>query len=179
MRWRLSPALLACFWFGQIAAAQDIEAFCEEFPPLNFMRDGKPAGIATDVLKRACAQAGITCQIHVVPWARAYHTALTQKNTLVFSTMRTPEREDAFLWLGPLLPRVSWLYTLSTTPFSADRLSGKDGFVIGTVYNDVSIGELRRMGVPESALENSPTLDDSRRKLMAGVSRRWSTPRPA
>lgn len=167
MRWRLCPALLACLWWGQ-AAAQDVEAFCEEFPPLNFLRDGKPAGIASDLLQRACDRAGITCGIHIVPWARAYHTALTQKNALVFSTMRTPEREDAFLWIGPVLPRVSSLYVLSTTPFSADRLSGKDGFVIGTVYNDVSIEELRRIGVPDSAMEKAPTLDDTRRKLMAG-----------
>ena len=43
-----------------------------------------------------------------------------------------------------------------------------DGFIIGTVYNDVSVDALRRLGVPDSAMENSPTLDDAQRKLMAG-----------
>jgi len=177
MRWRLCPALLACLWFGPVAihavAAQDVatpsvDAYGEDFPPLSFVRDGEPAGVAVDLLKRACAAAGVVCRVHITPWARAYHTAQTQRNCMVFSTIRTPERESGFLWLGPFLPRTSWLYTLSSTPFSANRLSGGDGFVIGTVYNDVSIGELRQIGVPDSAMENSPTLDDSRRKLMAG-----------
>jgi polar amino acid transport system substrate-binding protein len=167
MRWRLLSIALACLWAGQVTA-QDVEAYAEEFPPLNFLRGGEPAGIATDLLKRACAEAGLTCQIHIVPWARAYHIALTRKNSLAFATMRTPERDGAFLWVGPILPRISWLYTLSSTPFSADLLSGKDGFVIGTVYNDVSIDDLRRIGVPDQAMENSPSIDDAVRKLMGG-----------
>lgn len=165
MRWRLLSTVLACLWFGPVAA-QDVEAYAEEFPPYSFLRNGEPAGIATDLLKRACAEAALTCQIHIVPWARAYRMALAQKNSLVFSTTRIPERENAFVWLGPILPRTTFLYTLASTPFSIDRLSGKDGFVIGTVYNDVSISDLRRLGVPDSVMENSPTLDDSLRKLM-------------
>lgn len=31
---------------------------------------------------------------------------------------------------------------------------------------DVTITDLRRIGVPDSAMENSPTLDDALRKLM-------------
>jgi len=153
---------------AQDVATPGVDAFGEDFPPLSFMRDGEPAGIAVDLLKRACAAAGVVCKVHIVPWARAYHTAQAQRNCLVFSTIRTPEREGSFLWLGPFLPRMSWLYTLSSTPFSVNQLDGGDGFVIGTVYNDVSIGELRQIGVPDSAMESSPTLDDSRRKLMAG-----------
>jgi polar amino acid transport system substrate-binding protein len=167
MRWRLLSTVLAFLWAGQVAA-QDLDAYAEEFPPYNFLRKGEPAGIATDLLRRACAESGLTCKIHIVPWARAYHIALTEKNSLAFSTTRIPERESAFIWLGPILPRATFLYTLSATPFSADRLKGKDGFVIGTVYNDVSITDLRRLGVPESVMENSPTLEDALRKLMGG-----------
>ena len=167
MRWRLLPTVLACLCFDPVAA-QEVEAYAEEFPPYNYLRDGEPAGIATDLLTRACAAAGVICHIHIVPWARAYRMALTQKNSLVFSTARNAERENAFLWVGPIVPRSAFLYTLSTTPFTLDRLQGKDGFVVGTVYNDVTIIDLRQLGVPDSALEYSRTLDDALRKMMGG-----------
>ena len=168
---RLAAAMLAVLWSG-IAMAQDavadIDAYGEEFAPYSFMRDGKPAGISTDLLKRACTEAGLRCKIRITPWMRAYHTAMIQKNALVFSTSRTPERESRFQWVGPILPRAVSLYVLTATNFSPERLAGRDGFIIGTVYNDVSVDALRRLGVPDSAMENSPTLDDAQRKLMAG-----------
>ena len=163
----LAAALPAMLWTS-LALAQDIAAYGEELPPYSFQRDGRPAGISTDLLARACAEAGLDCKIHITPWMRAYRTALNQRNALVFSTTRTPDREGRFQWVGPILPRAGFLYVLSTTNFSPRRLAGGDGFIIGTVYNDVAVDDFRRLGVPDSAMENSPTLDDALRKLMAG-----------
>ncbi|MGV8495432.1 hypothetical protein ACV342_32445, partial [Pseudomonas aeruginosa] len=36
------------------------------------------------------------------PWDRVYQQALSEPGYGVFSTARTPEREDKFKWVGPL-----------------------------------------------------------------------------
>ena len=40
--------------------------------------------------------------VQVYPWARAYKMALERKNTFIFSIVRTPEREDKFIWVRAL-----------------------------------------------------------------------------
>ena len=36
------------------------------------------------------------------PWVRGYELALSQPNTVLFSTTRTPARESSFHWVGPI-----------------------------------------------------------------------------
>jgi polar amino acid transport system substrate-binding protein len=40
--------------------------------------------------------------LQVLPWARAYKTALNQPNTLIFSLSRSSSRENLFIWGGKL-----------------------------------------------------------------------------
>ena len=40
--------------------------------------------------------------LQVLPWARAYRTALNQPNTMIFSLSRSSSRENLFIWGGKL-----------------------------------------------------------------------------
>lgn len=44
----------------------------------------------------------IPFKINLVPWTRAFRSAQTQKNTLIFELDKTPDREDQFHWIYPL-----------------------------------------------------------------------------
>lgn len=75
-------------------------------------------------------------QIEVLPWARAYQIALRRPNTVIFSLVRTPEREDKFIWIGKVahvpmklialkaseLQPVSKLSELNDIPIGVKRL---------------------------------------------------------
>ena len=39
-------------------------------------------------------------KIEVLPWARAFQIASERPNTIIFSLVRTPDREDKFIWIG-------------------------------------------------------------------------------
>ena len=82
-----------------------LTVFTEINPPHNFEEDGEPRGISVDILLAVFNRAGIAKQrsdIRVVPWARGYAQTLRRKNTLLFATTRTPERDGLFKWVGPI-----------------------------------------------------------------------------
>lgn len=110
--------LVLAVWPMLSVSAQEVEAYGEDFPPYSFLIEDEPAGIATDLLHQVCQAAEIPCKIHIYPWARAFRTALTERNALVFSTTQTPERRDQFIWIGPFLPRAIMLFTQPGPPLS-------------------------------------------------------------
>lgn len=148
------------------ACGQELDAYGEDFPPYSFVFEGEPVGIATDLLRLICQSAEVQCHIHIHPWARAYRTALTVRNSLVYSTTLTPERREHFIWLGPFLPRTIMLFTLPGTPFPASKLRDPGDYRFGAVYKDASADELREADVPDSAVDITLSHDDNMRQLL-------------
>lgn len=167
--WRI--AVLALAGFGQPSQANEktFVAYAEEFPPYNFSANGQPTGVATEMLQALCVAANVTCKIEIVPWARAYRTALNHPNTLVFSTSRTPEREGQFLWIGPIDTRRVWLYVRADSPLDADTVTKIEGLKIGVVNGDSALEELKAAGIrAPAALDPAPTIDSNVQKLLGG-----------
>ncbi|MGH1486576.1 MAG: substrate-binding periplasmic protein [Cellvibrionaceae bacterium] len=99
-------ALFGLMSFGTYASDFDqLTILTEEYPPYNYKENGELTGMAVDLLLRASKVVGSPIkksQINLVPWARAFNTAVAGPNTLLFSTSRSPEREALFKWVGPL-----------------------------------------------------------------------------
>jgi len=75
----------------------------EEYPPANFIKDHKPSGYAVEILQATWMEMGIPEQpIRVLPWAQGYQEALKTPGTVLFAMARSPQREDHFLWVGPI-----------------------------------------------------------------------------
>ena len=70
-------ALLVATTLGSAwhAHAADLVAYTEEWAPYNFSEKGVVRGIATDILRAACSAEKLDCDIHMMPWARAYKSA--------------------------------------------------------------------------------------------------------
>jgi len=102
--------------------AQPLRLYTEEYPPINFSEDGKPTGLATEVVQAIMQRTGQSAPITVVPWARGYQEALTRANTGLFVTMRTREREQLFKWVGPITRNVTSFYALRRSFLSISRL---------------------------------------------------------
>ncbi|MES2949279.1 MAG: ABC transporter substrate-binding protein [Pseudomonadota bacterium] len=78
----------------------------EDAPPFNYSTDdGKTiVGSATEAIHELFKRARIDYTITMYPWVRAIEMARGNKNTCVYSTTRTEEREKSFSWVGPVAP---------------------------------------------------------------------------
>lgn len=126
--------------------------FTEEYPPFNTGANGTIEGIAPEMLRTVAEQLNATLrpdQVRVGTWSDGYRTALETNHSVVFSTARTPEREELVRWAGPI-GRLQYVVLADR-----DRLAvGSDPLRlrIVTIRDDVSASLLREKGVPESAI---------------------------
>jgi polar amino acid transport system substrate-binding protein len=102
--------VLACLLAGPALA--DLQLLTEEAPPTSFMQDGELRGMAVEIVQALIVRTGDAAQIQILPWTRGYHLAQHQANTAIFSTVRTPEREAKFQWVGPILVGTTSFYSL-------------------------------------------------------------------
>jgi len=153
-------------------SAATLTVLTEELPPLNYTQDGKLTGFSVDVVRELQRRVGNTDPITVVPWARGYKEALEKPNTVLFSTVRTQERESLFQWVGPL---VRWQYVFYKKRGSPIRLNTlKDARRVGSIatYRDDAREQfLRERGFDN--LDSSPKLVSCARKLMEGRVDLW------
>lgn len=126
----------------------EVRLVSEVIAPFQILRDGQLNGKNVEFLRSVFARAGLSFpSVEVFPWARAYQTALRQPNTMVFATVRTPEREADFIWVGPLAKSEYYLFGLkSRKDIQIDSLPAAKGFRIGTTNRDASHEYLSRHG---------------------------------
>ncbi len=142
----------------------------EEYPPFNFMKDGKLSGISVDIvvemLKRVKTNHSRE-DIQFLPWARGYNLTLQRKGHALFSTTRTSEREEKFKWVGPFVPTIIGLTAKKSNMFKIN--SGEDirKLRIGVVKDDIGQQLLEAIGMPEDRMEIVLTNEQNYKKLRA------------
>jgi len=156
---------------GTCSFAADLTAYTEEWPPYNYQgKDaGEVQGVSTDVLRALCKEARLQCEFRLVPWARAYKTALEQAGTLVYTTARKPEREHDFIWLGPIAARTTWLYVRKALAAPVKTTSDLAALRIGVVRDEAAVTDLAALGVPAEALKPQASNSDVLRLLQHGA----------
>jgi len=154
--------LLAC-----AAVAGDLQIFTEENKPLNFLDGGKVTGFATEVVQAIQARLGTRSEIQLVPWSRGYQAALDEPDTMLYSTMRTEEREKLFKWVGPLTLVLTSFYG---APDGGVKIAGLDDarkvFSIGVPRSYYTEQFLRERGFTNLDVADTPAV--MVRKFLAG-----------
>jgi polar amino acid transport system substrate-binding protein len=91
----------------------DVLIVTEHLPPYQISKDNKLIGgrVAIEIQKLMKTVLPEST-IEVVPWARAHQLALVRPNTIIFSLVRTSEREDKFIWIGKVAQVRTELITL-------------------------------------------------------------------
>lgn len=112
----LSLLVLSFFLLTGLAHGQpdSYVVFTEELAPVHYTVSGKLSGIATEIVQAIFREAGLRADIRSYPWKRAYQNALQDKDAFVYTINRTPEREELFQWIGPILPKRTYLYRLKS-----------------------------------------------------------------
>lgn len=140
-------AVLAFSIFAATAArAQDLTVMTENYPPLNYLADGKAGGPSVEIVQLIMDRLGTNSEIKVLPWARAYMLTRETENHILFSMTRIESREDLFKWVGPLAVKRHAFYTAEGSGITIKSLDDARGLIIGVQLDGVDQDFLVRNG---------------------------------
>ncbi|MDQ1314521.1 MAG: polar amino acid transport system substrate-binding protein [Pseudomonadota bacterium] len=139
----------------------------EEYPPVTFMKDGKPSGLVTDMVREIAARQKLPDNIRLTSWKNAYNMALVHPKVLLFSAERTPERESLFQWVGPVGKNSAIFYAKKGSGIRINSLEEAKAIAsIATTTNWFTEQHLKREGFKN--LLSSPDPRANVRQLMDG-----------
>jgi polar amino acid transport system substrate-binding protein len=139
----------------------------EEYPPYNYVDNQQLTGISIELLEAIFEETKTPLSRHDVrsyPWVRGYELALSQPNTVLFSTTRTAAREDHFHWVGPIAQDQVALLAHRNAPITIDSLADaiERGLTVAVIREDIGAQALLEANYPErlirSAIDNRSAL---------------------
>jgi len=185
----LSPA--AGSTSGYEAASADINDttvsanltyYTEQLPPYNYMENGTLKGISVDLLEAVTEKMGekVTREdVHLVPWTEGYQTVLARNNTVLFSTARTPEREQSFKWAGPFYSDRYVLFALPDRGITIESPEDLNEYRIGVIADDATTQQLLDIGVNRSQIVSQNNVSANIAGLENGDIDLWACPEGA
>lgn len=128
--------IASCF---ALTAAQ-LTIVTEDLPPFQLNNHEKPAtGAMVEVVNLLLKEAKLSAKIQFYPWARSYNMAQTQKNTLIFSILRSKSREAKFQWIGQIYTLNSFLVALKSRPdIKITTLNDAKNYLVGAIRADLA-----------------------------------------
>jgi polar amino acid transport system substrate-binding protein len=160
---RRAAALTAMVFLAlspRLVQAANFTALTETLPPLNYEVDGQVTGFSSELLDLMAQDAGLTINKQLLPWVRAYGIVQSNKDTLIYSIVRNPERESLFQWVGPISPRRIFLYKhRDRTDISLKTIDDARAYRIGTNNESAATISLIKQGFQISTHRGTPGLE--------------------
>lgn len=143
--------LLFILLFSNNALANKLHFVAEDLPTFHF-RDaqGQPAGALVELVNELAKTAKVDYEIELVPFARAYRLLEHDPNVLMFSLLKSPNRERSFRWLGETYHNSAFLVGLKERNLSITSLSQAKSLTVGTIRGYYSETFLRNAGFKEN-----------------------------
>ncbi len=124
--------------YGYESEQVKLQIITEDFAPFNFKtKEGKITGQSTEIVQEILSRLDMKVNIQFMPWSDSYELALTKTDLALYSTFRTAEREELFLWVGPIGSDEYVFYALNNSNLSINSLEdAKKISAIGVVQDD-------------------------------------------
>jgi polar amino acid transport system substrate-binding protein len=159
------------FW-GTAATGETFKIMTEEYPPFNFMEEGKLTGLSTEVVQQLAKKIGHPEKIEMLPWARAYGLIQQSDGQILFSMTRTEEREKMFKWVGPIASNKWVFFAKKGSGITLGSLEdAKKVEKIGTYKDDAAESFIKAEGFTN--IDSVVNDDQNVPKLMAGRINLW------
>ena len=154
-------------------AATQLTIATEDYAPYHMItKHGEVTGFVTDKVREMLARAHVRGSIMLLPWKRAYLSALQNPDHCVFSTTRTAEREKLFEWVGPIAYSEWVFFALTENHITIPQLEDARDYTIGTYNGDARDAFLRGQGLKvDTALDDRLNL----KKLLNGRIALWAS----
>lgn len=134
-------------------AQPQLTYYTENYPPSNYLENGKLTGVSVETLKAIWQQLNIPAQpIHLVPWARGYKIVENTPNTVLFTMAKTKARTPHFKWVGPLYIAEHLLISGKQFKAKINSMSDVYSYSIAAIKSDISEITLIKKGVPNEKI---------------------------
>lgn len=150
----------------------------EEWAPFNYQEDGNVTGISVETLETVFHKVGVNrsrADVRIVPLAEGFQTAQNNTSTVLFSIVRTPEREPLYKWAGPFTRAGFVIYAPINGNITISSPEDLNQYRIGTVEASIENDLLTSQGVSESQIVNGQTPENLLKMLDEGEIDLWAT----
>jgi len=130
--------MILFFSFNIVLASQTIKIVTEEYPPHNYMENGKVVGLSTEIIERVCKELKMNYTIEIVPWARAVAIAKSEPNAIIYTICRLPDRETQYKWVRPVTVFKFYFFSLKDRHLDINDLDTAKKMSIGTYRKDAT-----------------------------------------
>ena len=150
-----------------------LRVLTEEYPPFNYTdAGGNLVGSSSEAVKGILNKLGENITIEVMPWAQAYETVLAEPDTALYSMARTTERENVFMWVGPIGSYENWLYAKKGSNIRVSSLDeARTVTGIAVVKDEAGQQKLAQLGCINFVYTDSTA--DGLKKLVVGEVELW------
>ena len=136
----------------------------EEWAPFNYQEEGNVTGISVEILEAVFKNIGVNrsrADVRIVPLAEGFQIAQNNTSTVLFSIVRTPEREPLYKWAGPFTKASFVLYAPMSSNITISSPEDLNQYRIGAVQASIENDLLTSQGVNESQIVNGQTPEAS------------------
>jgi polar amino acid transport system substrate-binding protein len=160
-----SAFLLLVLTFPSSGHAESLKLITENYPPYNFQEGEEISGLNTEILQATMKKAGIATSFSLLPWARALVLAEREASTCVYSAIRTPERENAYQWISPLIVDRIALFALANRNLHLHNIEEARNYRVGSYPGSMANNFLRAHQIEP---DEAPSDDANLAKLELG-----------
>ena len=155
-------SFLIMFFSSELIFAKEaiINLIAEDYKPLSYLENDSLNGPSADIVSILNRKLNYNQRIKVYPWKRGYFYVLNKKNTALFSTTRTEERESLFKWVGPLAEKRFNMYALKKSNLEIKEIKKAADYTIGVENGTINeqlllsrgLNNLERVTTPKQNL---------------------------
>lgn len=101
---KLTLVIVFLFMSNSLIAGETINLMTEILPPFQYYDEKEILkGISIEIIEELKTELKSEVPIKVYPWSRGLKITKKERNSALFSMLRTPDREKMFKWVGPLV----------------------------------------------------------------------------
>ncbi|MDR8017704.1 substrate-binding periplasmic protein [Ectopseudomonas guguanensis] len=159
---------------GAASADEPIRLYIPEAPPLAMNQYAGGHGMVGDVTLAALARIGKLTRIVAEPWPRAQANVTKGKDMLIIPLSRTPEREQLYTWIAPIMELERAFFSLDepVADFARARARYRR---IGVGMGTAQVGILQREGFSDEQIVQLKLGENPTHLLVLGRIDAWFT----
>nr|WP_316655216.1 transporter substrate-binding domain-containing protein [uncultured Gellertiella sp.] len=148
------------------AQAAPLKVLTEAYPHYSEQVGSEIHGAGADQVHLMMAKAEIPYTMAILPWARAYAMTIHDRNTCLFATNHTPERDRLFQWIEPLGAGNVVLIRKAGSKIAPKTEEEAKAYTIGVQRADYAADYLAKRGFKK--LDQATDFNLTLKKLMSG-----------
>ncbi len=159
IKWSIIISLLfGCYESGlqaQTIRANNLIYLTENYPPHNFIENGKLTGVSVEILQKIWGKLGLSNSVEdikLVPWARGMVRIKKEPNIFLFGMGYSPDRKKFLNWIGPYFSHSLYLIGKKNKNFNIKSLDEAKVYEVGVVREDIGHQMILKKGFPETSL---------------------------